>query len=247
MNDKTKIFFASDFHLGIPDHTASREREDKIVQWLDTISKNASDIYLMGDLFDFWFEYKKVVPKGHIRLLGKLAELSDKGVKLHIFKGNHDLWMKDYFQKELKAEIHSEALIKKLGNRVFYIAHGDGLGPGDYGFKFMKAIFKCKFNQWLFRWLHPDIGSWLANFFSRKSRIAHNKKTDIFKEEKEWLVMHARQILQTRHIDYFVFGHRHVPAEYKLNDQSTFFNLGDWITHFTYLEFDGEQASLKKL
>jgi len=245
MKDRQKIYFASDFHLGMPDHSSSRQREDKIVAWLDEIKNDAAEIYLLGDLYDFWFEYKKVIPKGFIRLQGKLAELSDKGIKLYIFKGNHDLWMNNYFVNELNAVIYSSPINRTFQGKTFYLAHGDGLGPGDHGFKFMKKIFLFPINQWLFRWIHPDLGARLAHFFSFKSRIVHSKNDDHFLEENEWLVQHSREILKTTEINYFVYGHRHVPAFYPLNDRSIFVNLGDWITHFTYLEFDGEKAELK--
>ena len=246
MSDKPgNIFFASDFHLGAPDYDSSRKREDKIVAWLNQIQPNLKELYLLGDVFDFWFEYKHVIPKGFIRLQGKLAELSDAGIKIYIFKGNHDLWMKDYFTKELNIEIIEKPIIKQFGNKSFYLAHGDGLGPGDLGFKFIKRIFIGKINKWLFRWLHPDIGITLANFFSGKSRVKNYVVNDSFLGEDEWLVQHARKVIEKHEVDFLLFGHRHYPKYYKLNDKSVYVNLGDMISHNTYAEFDGEFLELK--
>lgn len=244
MSDRKNIYFASDFHLGSPDYQLSRQRENQIVAWLDQIEGNASEIYLMGDLFDFWFEYKTVVPKGYIRLLGKLARLSDAGIRLTIFKGNHDLWMKDYFVRELNAEVVSQPIVKTFENKTFYLAHGDGLGPGDYGYKFINRIFKAKVNQFLFSWLHPDMGSKIARYFSDSSRIYQQKTPLIFNGDKERLVIHARNILKERHIDYFIFGHRHIPVDYLLNDHSRLINLGDMFNHFSYAFFDGDDVKL---
>jgi UDP-2,3-diacylglucosamine hydrolase len=244
---KPNIYFASDFHLGAPDYASSRKRENKITGWLDSIKKDAKELYLLGDIFDFWFEYRKVIPKGFIRLQGKLAELSDLGVKIYIFKGNHDLWMKKYFAEEINAEIIDKPIIKQIGSKIFYLAHGDGLGPGDRGFKFIKRIFVGKFNQFLFRCLHPDLGIKLASFFSGKSRVKNYKVNDHFYGEDEWLVIHSRKILETQAIDYFIYGHRHFPQLYPLNEQSTYLNLGDMITHNTFAVFDGEKIQLKTL
>ncbi len=238
------IYFASDFHLGSPDFTRSRLREKKIVSWLRTI-KPADSLYLVGDIFDFWFEYKQAVPRGYTRLLGTLASLKDAGTDIKLFCGNHDLWYRDYFQEELGIEILREPLITRLGEKQFYIAHGDGLGPGDNGYKLLKKVFLFKPNQFLYRWLHPDIGIPLAWYFSSLSRNQHEKYPPEFYGENEWLVKHAREILKKRHIDYFIFGHRHIPVEYPLNENSTYINLGDWITHFSYGEFDGNLFRLK--
>jgi UDP-2,3-diacylglucosamine hydrolase len=239
-----KIYFASDFHLGAPDMEASRKREKNIVNWLDSIS-DATELYLLGDLFDFWFEYNKVVPKGFVRLLGKLATMSDNGVKITIFLGNHDLWMKKYFTQELNATIVSEPIVKEFNGQKFYLAHGDGLGPGDHGYKFINKIFKSRFNQFLFKWLHPDIGIGLANYFSSKSRAIHYENDHLFHKEKEWLIIHSRNLLKQEHFDYFIYGHRHFPIKYQLGENSYYVNLGDWIQHFTYAVFDGSNLELK--
>lgn len=247
MSAEKNIYFASDFHLGAPDYLSSREREKKIVDWLVNISENAEEIYLLGDLFDFWFEYKSVVPKGFVRLIGKLAELSDRGIKIIIFQGNHDLWMKDYFKNELNAEIVSTPIIRTIKGKIFYLAHGDGLGPGDFGYKFINKVFRFKFNQFLFRWLHPDIGSKLARFSSNSSRIYNEKIANTFNGDTERLIIYSRKILQERHIDYFIYGHRHLPVEYPLNEKSIMFNLGDMFRNFTYGCFNGKTFKLLKI
>ncbi|HOX76683.1 MAG TPA: UDP-2,3-diacylglucosamine diphosphatase [Bacteroidales bacterium] len=246
-----KIYFASDFHLGIPDHASSRQREEMLVSWLDMIQSDASDIFLMGDVFDFWFEYKTVVPKGYIRLLGKLAQLTDQGLKVHLFTGNHDIWAFSYLQDEAGIELHRKPEVRDMMGKTFYLAHGDGLGPGDNGYKFLKKVFSCRFNQYLFRWLHPDIGARMGLYFSGKSRLANMIKEDkaenLNRIEDEMLYQYATGILQNgTKPDYFIFGHRHRPENIELPGGSRLIILGDWLTHFTYAEFDGKQIHLKK-
>lgn len=246
MTGKTKIFFASDFHLGAPNHQASLVREKRIVSWLDSIENEAAEIYLLGDLFDFWFEYKHTVPKGYIRLLGKLAFLSDQGITIHIFTGNHDLWMNDYLKKEINAIIHYGPEMRNFNGKKFYIAHGDGLGPGDHGFKLMKKVFTNKTAQWMFSRLHPNSGIALANFFSRKSRAKTGEEDYKFLgEDKEWLVIHSKEILEQEHFDYFIYGHRHFPMVIDLGKNSNYINLGDWIKYFSYAVWDGADLELK--
>jgi UDP-2,3-diacylglucosamine hydrolase len=247
---KNKIFFASDFHLGVPTYEASLKREKLMVQWLSEIQHEAEAIYLMGDIFDFWFEYKTVIPKGFVRLLGKLAEITDSGTPVHLFKGNHDIWALNYLQHETGIQLHSDREITQLGNKWFFLAHGDGLGPGDTGYKFMKKIFQNRFNQWLFRWLHPDLGARMALYFSRKSRYANEvkeEKNGKMPIEEEMLYIYSkRKSAQLPEIDYFVFGHRHLPTNIQINEKSHLIILGDWITHFTYAVFDGTKLELKK-
>lgn len=247
---KNKIFFASDFHLGVPTYEASLKREKLMVQWLSEIQHEAEAIYLMGDIFDFWFEYKTVIPKGFVRLLGKLAEITDSGTPVHLFKGNHDIWALNYLQRETGIQLHSDRQITQLGNKWFFLAHGDGLGPGDTGYKFMKKIFQNRFNQWLFRWLHPDLGARMALYFSRKSRYANEEKEEkngkMPIEEEMLYIYSKRKSAQLPEIDYFVFGHRHLPTNIKINEKSHLVILGDWITHFTYAVFDGTKLELKK-
>jgi UDP-2,3-diacylglucosamine hydrolase len=241
-----KIYFLSDFHLGSPDYESSLIREKKIVKFLDEIKHDASEIFIVGDLFDFWYEYKKVIPKGFVRILGKLAELSDAGIKMHFFVGNHDMWMNGYFQQELNMKVyHHPEEIELLGKK-FFIGHGDGLGPGDHRYKFIKKVFRNKFSQWLFGALHPGLGIGMANYFSNKSRKATGKEDEKFLgEDKEWLIIFSRETLKSRYFDYFIFGHRHLPIDFKLTDATRYINLGDWIKYNSYAVFDGKNLELK--
>lgn len=226
---------------------ASRERERIIVKWLDEIAEDAQHIFLVGDLFDFWFEYKQVIPKGYTRLLGKLAELSDKGIGISVFIGNHDMWMNGYFEDELNIPVYFEPQTYTLGSKRFYIGHGDGLGPGDHGYKFLKKVFRNPVCRWLFSVLHPSWGIGLANYFSRKSRAATGGELEQFLgEENEWLAIYSKEILQQEHFDYFIYGHRHLPLDLKVGPDSRYINLGEWVNYFTYAVFDGETTALKK-
>ncbi len=241
-----KIYFLSDFHLGAPDYSSSLEREKRVVQFLDGIKKDAAVIFILGDLFDFWFEYKKVVPKGFVRILGKLAELTDSGITIHFFVGNHDMWMNGYFERELNILVYDQAQEFEFNGKTFLIGHGDGLGPGDHRYKFMKKVFRNKISQRLFGMLHPSTGIGIADYFSRKSRAAAGKKDEQFLgEEKEWLIVFAKEMLQQQPIDYFIFGHRHLPIEYRLTDTSVYVNLGDWIKYNSYAIFEDGKVTLK--
>jgi UDP-2,3-diacylglucosamine hydrolase len=247
---KTKLYFASDFHLGIPDHRSSRMREDMLVQWLGQISKDATEVFLMGDVFDFWFEYKTVVPKGYVRLLGKVAELTDKGIPVHLFRGNHDIWAFDYLNEELQVHLHRKPAIREFDGKKLYLAHGDGLGPGDTGYKLLKKVFEFKPNQFLFKWLHPDLGTRLGLYFSRKSRLANlakeGKYANMGNPEDEMLVHYAREKAQEHpEVDYFVFGHRHIPEVIEVSDNASVVILGDWLSHFTYGVFENGQMRLE--
>ena len=245
---KTKIYFASDFHLGVPTHAESLEREKKIISWLDEIKEDAKSIYLLGDIFDFWFEYKAVVPKGFVRLLGKLAELSDNGTDIFLIKGNHDLWMHDYLPKEVGVQIIEDKTILSENGKKIFLAHGDGLGPGDFGYKMIKKIFTNKMCQWLFTRLHPNFGLGIAHFWSKRSRIANNKNPKQFLgEEKEWLVNYCQEKQKENPVDYYIFGHRHVPLEIEIDTKAKYINLGDWIHHNSYAVFDGENLILEYL
>jgi UDP-2,3-diacylglucosamine hydrolase len=248
LSPNKKIYFASDQHFGIPNHDKSLEREKKFVHWLDTIKKDAEVLFLLGDLFDFWFEYKRVVPKGFVRVLGKLAELRDAGIPIYFFVGNHDLWMHGYFEQELNIPVYHTPKEFTLNGKEFLIGHGDGLGPGDKGYKRMKKVFTNPFCKWLFKWLHPDIGVKLAQYLSTKNKlISGEEDVKFLGEENEWLVQYAKKKLETKHYDYFVFGHRHLPMEIEVGNASTYINLGDWITHFTYAVFDGKELELNSL
>lgn len=251
MKERNKIYFASDFHFGIPDHGSSLKREKYFVQWLDKVKEDAAHIYLMGDIFDFWFEYKTVVPKGFVRLLGKLAEITDSGVPVSLFRGNHDVWAFNYFEEELNIRLHRKPQLIEFSGKKFYLAHGDGLGPGDRGYKFLKKVFACRLNQWLFRWLHPDLGARMGLYFSKKSRLANiakeGKKDTSNNIEDEMLYLYSKGLLKKQSgIDYFIFGHRHLPTQVKLNENAQMVILGDWISNFTYAVFDGSELMLKK-
>ncbi len=246
MEKKQKIYFIADSHLGAPDYENSLEREKLMVKWLDEVKKDATEINLLGDIFDFWFEYKTVVPKGFVRLLGKLAEISDAGITLNYFTGNHDMWIYDYFTKELNATIYRDPIQKTYGNYTFFIGHGDGLGPADHGYKFIKKVFSNRFNQWLFARLHPNFGIGLALYFSHKSRVANGNTDEVFLgEENERLIVYAKEILQKEHFDFFIFGHRHFPLDIKIAENSRYLNIGDWVKSFSYIVFDGETLVLK--
>ena len=200
-----KIYFASDFHLGVPALEDSLTREKRVVAWLESIRHDAEEIILLGDVFDFWFEYKHAVPKGYTRLLGKISEITDSGIPVHLFTGNHDMWIFDYLPKECGVILHREPIIREWNGKRFYIGHGDGLGPGDYGYKFIKKVFASPICQWLFARLHPNFGIGLANFFSKKSRASTGDKDRIFLgKENERLAIYARDILKKEHFDYFV-------------------------------------------
>ena len=241
-----KIYFLSDFHLGAPDYETILTREKRVIQFLDEIKKDAEVIFILGDLFDFWYEYKKVVPKGFVRILGKLAELTDNGIAIYFFVGNHDMWMNGYFEKELNIQVFHEAQEFEFNGKKFLIGHGDGLGPGDHRYKMMKKIFRNKFSQSLFGLLHPSAGIGMADYFSRKSRASAGKKDEQFLgEDKEWLIIFSKEVLKKEHFDYFIFGHRHLPIEFKLNDKSVYINLGDWIKYNSYAVFYEGNLSLK--
>ena len=245
-SENKKVYFASDQHFGAPTPEASFPREKKFVAWLDEVKKDAEAIFLLGDLFDFWFEYKTVVPKGFVRVLGKLAEIKDSGIPIYFFIGNHDLWMNDYFQKELNIPVYNEPQEFLVNNKKFLIGHGDGLGPGDHGYKRMKKVFTFPLFKWMFRWLHPDIGVRLGHYMSVKNKlISGDDDAKYLGDENEWLVLYCKEKLTQQHYDYFVFGHRHLPLEIELQENSKYVNLGDWIQYFTYGEFDKDFKLLK--
>jgi UDP-2,3-diacylglucosamine hydrolase len=243
-----KIYFASDQHFGAPTLEKSKVREKLFVQWLEEIKKDATHLFLLGDLFDFWFEYKKVVPKGFVRVLGKLAELKDQGIDIQFFTGNHDLWMRDYFETELGIPIYHQPKAFEFNGKKILIGHGDGLGPGDRGYKVMNAVFKNPFSQWLYRWLHPDLGMRLGQYFSVENRLISGKEdVEFLGEDKELLILYCKEIYKSTPYDFFLFGHRHLPMEIKIANNSTYINTGDWISYFSYAVFDGEKLELKKI
>jgi len=241
-----KIYFLSDFHLGAPDHASSLERERKIVQFLDEIKDQAAEIFFVGDMFDFWYEYRTVVPKGFVRLLGKIGELSDAGIPMHFFVGNHDMWMKNYFQQEFNIPVYYAPVEFERNGKKLLVGHGDGLGPGDHGYKRLKKIFRNPACQFLFGIFPPMLGMGLANYMSRRSRAQTGATEEVFLgEEKEWLVIYCKEVLQQKKVDFFVFGHRHLPIDFRLSESSRYINLGDWIRYFTYAVFDGQEMELR--
>lgn len=241
-----KIYFSSDNHLGAPTMQESRKREKVFLEWLEEIRQDAAAIFLLGDLFDFWFEYQHVVPKGFVRTLGKLAEISDSGIPVHFFVGNHDLWMENYFEDELNIPVYRQPKEFEFNGKKFLVGHGDGLGPGDIGYKRMKKVFTNPFSKWLYRWLHPDLGVPLAQYFSVKNKmISGEEDMEFLGEEKEFLIQYCRRKLESKDYDYFLFGHRHLPLDIQLNQKSRYVNTGDWINHYTYAEFDGQDLHLK--
>ncbi len=244
-----KTYFLSDIHLGAPNFEESLVREKKLVAWLETIRYQADSIYLLGDVFDFWHEWKSVAPQGFCRFLGKISEIADSGIPVHFFAGNHDMWVRNYLQRETGMIFHKGHLITEIQGKRFFLAHGDGLGPGDGFYKILKKIFISPITRFFFaRILHPDFATFLATSTSRKSRKSSSspKEYTFLGEDKEWLIIFAKEKLRKEYFDYFIFGHRHIPMELELSGGSRFFNLGDWITNFSYAVFDGENITLEK-
>lgn len=243
-----KIYFASDFHLGAPTHKKSLEREKRICNWLDQIKADAQALFLVGDLFDFWHEYKQTVPKGYVRFLGKLAELSDSGIRIIIFSGNHDMWMEDYFDNEIGTETYHEPKQFDINNKLFFIGHGDGLGPGDHSYKLLKVVFKNPICRFMFgRVLHSNLGMWLGYKWASHSWKQNDKEEDgnaFVSEEKEILLSFCKDKEQESHFDYYIFGHRHQKFDFNVTENSKYYNLGDWIRFYSYGEFDGENFRL---
>ncbi|MEO6732722.1 MAG: UDP-2,3-diacylglucosamine diphosphatase [Ferruginibacter sp.] len=241
-----KIYFLSDFHLGAPNAASSLQREKRIVRFFNSIQNDAEQIFIVGDMFDFWFEYSAVVPKGYTRLFGKLAELTDAGISVHFFVGNHDMWMSNYFQTELNIPVYFEPKTFEINGKKFYIGHGDGLGPGDNGYKFLKKVFRNKLCQAMFGLIPPAIGMGIANYFSRKSRAAAGNAPEKFLgEEKEWLIIYSKEVLQNEHFDYLIFGHRHLPVDFIIKEKTRYINLGEWMNYNSYAVYDGNEVELK--
>lgn len=242
--EKNNIYFISDIHLGLPNREKSLIREKLLIKLLDEIKVKASIIYFVGDIFDFWWEYKHVVPRGYVRFLGKIAELTDSGIDIHFFTGNHDVWMKSYLKNELGVTIHTKELELEINGKSFFIAHGDGLGPGDIGYKFLKKIFQNKFLQWCYSRLHPNFAFSIAGLWSHSRR----KKETVYKfkgTDKESMIRFSKQMIKTKHFDYFIFGHRHFPLMIQISENSKHVNIGDWLVNFTFAVFNGENLSLK--
>ena len=240
-----KLFFASDFHLGAPNASESKIREKRIIRWLDSIESDAAAIFLVGDIFDFWFEYGEVIPKGFIPFISKLSQLRDKKIPIFFFTGNHDLWMKDYFTEELGIPVYHHPIELLVEGQKILVGHGDGLGPGDRSYKLLKRVFTNPIAKGLFRWFHPDLGIRLAKAWSGHSRISNLQKNENhFLNEGEWLWTYCKEVEAKIHHDLYIFGHRHLPLELPVSPTSTYYNLGEWVTQNTYLEFDGKEAKL---
>ena len=236
------VYFISDAHLGSLAIRHRRQQERRLVRFLDEIKDKAGAIYLLGDMFDFWFEYQTVVPKGFTRFLGKLSELTDMHIEVHYFTGNHDIWCMNYLERECGVILHRNPLTLEIGDQTFYLAHGDGLGDTDKKFQFIRSIFHNKFCQWAFRWLHPDLGVRFGQNWAKRSRIDHSEEAPYQGEDKEPLVIYAKQYLKEHPgVDYFIFGHRHIELDLALSHQTRVIILGDWIKQFTYAVYNGEQ------
>jgi len=244
--DNKKIYFASDFHLGAPTSESSLVREKKVVEWLKSIKDDAYHIFLLGDIFDFWFEYKYTIPKGFTRLQGAVIALRDEGIPITIFTGNHDMWMFHYFQDEFGIPVYRNPANVTINDKKFLIGHGDGLGPGDRRYKLIKKVFENPFSQWMFKWLHPDIAFNIAKGLSKRSRIKNLVKDEEFKGDDEWLYQYCKEMEKQVHHDYYIFGHRHLPFIVDINDNSQYMNLGDWIFSYTYGEFNNNEMHLKR-
>ncbi len=240
-----KIYFLSDIHLGAKTINNPLEHERRVVRFLDSIKNDASEIYLMGDIIDYWFEYKKVVPRGFTRFLGKISELTDMGIKVFWFTGNHDIWIFDYIPQETGATIYLKPIIKEIMGKRFYLAHGDGLGDDSLGYKFIHKFFRNKICQKLFSGIHPRWTVSLAHYWSKKSRLGGTVET-FLGEDKEHLVQFSKDMAKTSDIDFFIYGHRHIMLDLMISRKSRVIILGDWINLFSYAVFDGENMWLEQ-
>lgn len=247
MKNRESIYFASDFHLGLSAGSDPREREKKIISWLESVSSGAKEIYLLGDIFDFWWEYKRVVPKGFTRFLGTIGRITDSGVPVHFFTGNHDMWVKNYFVEECGMIVHTKPLLTTFDSKTFYLAHGEGLGTTSLGYKILLSIFRNETLRVLYSALHPNTGMAIGLKWSLSSRLGKGITKEFLGEEKEDLLRHARQVLLSGQVDYFIFGHRHMARIFRISESSEVYFLGDWIRHNSYAEWNGEELLLKIL
>ncbi len=244
---RNKIYFASDLHLGMHPRETSREREQIFIRWLKSVEDEMSELWLLGDVFDYWFEYRKVVPRGFTRFIGKLADLSDKGIPIHIFTGNHDVWLFDYLPGEVGAIIHYDPLIIERGTKKFHLSHGDGLTTQDKGYLLLKSIFRSKFLQWCYARLHPNGSTAFAQWWSKKSRYGKDLALPYKGDDEEEQIIFARKMQRENpDIDFFIFGHRHIPYDVEIAPGKHAICLGDWIENFSYGVFDGETFCLER-
>lgn len=246
MDKSKKIYFASDLHLGTPNYEASLAREKKFVAWLDEIYEDCEALFLVGDIFDFWFDYGTAIPKGFVRVLGKLATFTDNGKAVHYFKGNHDMWLAGYFEQELGFTIHDDNYVFEKNGVKFLVGHGDGKGPEDYKYKFLKKVFRNPICQFAFKWIHPDIGMGLAQYWSRKSRYGNGETKERFLgEDREWLIQYIKRKHPSVKANYYIFGHRHLAIQHKIDEHTTYINLGDWLHFKSYAVFSGKTTTLE--
>lgn len=245
MDSSKNIYFASDIHFGIPNADSSFQREKLFIAWLDEILPNCEALFLVGDVFDFWFDYNKVVPKGFVRVLAKLASFTDRNIPVHYFKGNHDMWLSGYFEKELGFIIHDDNYIFETNGFKFFVGHGDGKGPGDFKYKFLKKLFRNPLSKFFFKWIHPDLGMALAHFWSTRSRFTTGSSEEKFLgEEREWLIQYCKRKEEKEKSDFYIFGHRHLAIEFNINEHAKYINLGDWLRYQSYAVFDGKETKL---
>jgi len=247
VKDKGKIYFSSDFHLGLPTGTPPLEREKKVVAWLNSIADDAREIYLLGDIFDFWWEYRLVVPKGFTRFLGTISSLTDSGIPVHFFTGNHDMWVGDYLSEECGMTLHTAPITIDLDGKRFHLAHGEGLGTKDKSYKILLSIFRNKTLQKMYSAMHPSIGVGIGLSWSLNSRLGKGINKEFLGEENEDLIRYAREILEKGKIDYFIFGHRHLARSYTLKQGSEIVFLGDWITTGNYADWNGEKLTFRMI
>jgi UDP-2,3-diacylglucosamine hydrolase len=248
LSAKNKIYFISDIHLGLHPLAESAKREKILVKWLESIKNEAAELYLLGDIFDFWHEYRKVVPRGFTRFLGKLAELADNGTCIYYFTGNHDVWVYDYLPAEIGLTVYRNHIVKEIDGFRFFIGHGDEVVKKDIGYRLLKGIFTNRVLQWLFARIHPNASLAFGHSWSRSSRYAKGIIAEPYRgDEREWQVAFARNILKKDYYDFFLFGHRHIPFDVKVGEKSRVINLGDWITHFTYAVWNGKDLELHSI
>lgn len=243
------VYFLSDAHLGSLAIDHSRMHERRLVRFLDSIKHKAAAIYLLGDMFDFWYEYKYVVPRGYTRFLGKLSELTDLGVEIHYFTGNHDIWAYNYLEQECGVILHKKPLTTEIYGKVFFLAHGDGLGDPDKKFKLLRALFHNRFCQIMFSAIHPRWSQWLGMTWAKHSRLKrkNNEEPAYMGESREHLVLFTKKYIQYHsNVDYFIYGHRHIEVDLQLTKKARLMILGDWITQFSYVVFDGNHIFMSE-
>jgi UDP-2,3-diacylglucosamine hydrolase len=247
LTETGKIYFASDFHLGLPTGSPPVEREKKVVSWLNSVAHDAKEIFLLGDIFDFWWEYALVVPRGFTRFLGTVSEITDSGIPVHFFTGNHDMWVGDYLSGECGMTIHTTPFTTLFDGKKFHLAHGEGLGTKNRGYKILLSIFRNRPLQAMYSALHPSIGIGIGHRWSLNSRLGKGITKEFLGEDNEDLIRYARSVLENDNIDYFIFGHRHLAMTCKLKPETEIVFLGDWIKNGSYASWDGNTLTFKIL